>query len=129
LKILNFQKNILNSFPGPKYGIQGIRKIMKIKDRPLVGTIVKPKVGLQPGEHAQVAYDSWIGGCDIVKDDENLTSQKFNNFKTRFLKTIKLMKKAEKETGEKVSWINVKHGKTVGFQPTAKCSVKIKIKE
>jgi len=40
-----------------------------------------------------------------------------------------IISEAEQETGEKVSWINVKHGKTVGFQPTAKCSVEIKIKE
>jgi ribulose-bisphosphate carboxylase large chain len=102
---INIPKKMLKSFKGPKYGIKGIRKLLKIKKRPLVGTIVKPKVGLQPGEHARVAYESWIGGCDIVKDDENLTSQKFNEFKKRFLKTIKLMKKAEKETGEKKAYL------------------------
>lgn len=98
-------EKMLKSFKGPKFGIEGIRKRLKIKDRPLVGTIVKPKVGLQPGEHAKVAYESWIGGCDIVKDDENLTSQSFNEFKSRFLKTIKLLKKAEKETGEKKAYL------------------------
>jgi len=98
---INIPKKMLRSFKGPRYGIKGIRKILKVYGRPLLGTIVKPKVGLQPGEHAKVAYESWKGGCDIVKDDENLTSQDFNKFKPRFLKTIKLMKKAEKETGEK----------------------------
>ncbi len=94
-------KKMLKSFKGPRYGIQGLRKYLKVKDRPLVGTIVKPKVGLQAGEHAQVAYESWIGGCDVVKDDENLTSQNFNKFRERFLKTIKKLKQAEKETGKK----------------------------
>ena len=94
-------KKMLQKFRGPQYGIQGIRKYLKIKNRPLVGTIVKPKVGLNEKEHANVAYESWIGGCDIVKDDENLCSQPFNNFYKRVKKTIKLMKKAEKETGEK----------------------------
>ncbi len=94
-------KKLLHSFLGPQYGIKGIRKYLKVYDRPLVGTIVKPKVGLNSEEHAIVAYDSWLGGCDIVKDDENLTSQNFNKFKTRFLKTIKKCKEAEKETGEK----------------------------
>lgn len=92
---------MLKSFKGPRFGIPGLRKYLKVKNRPLVGTIVKPKVGLTPGEHSKVAYESWMGGCDVVKDDENLTSQKFNEFKSRFLKTIKLCKKAEKETGEK----------------------------
>ena len=94
-------KKMLKSFKGPRYGIKGIRKYLKVKDRPLVGTIVKPKVGLTSKEHAKVAYESWLGGCDIVKDDENLTSQNFNKFKKRFLLTIKALKKAEKETGEK----------------------------
>ena len=94
-------RKMLKSFKGPRYGIKGVRKYLKVWNRPLVGTIVKPKVGLEPGEHAQVAYESWVGGCDIVKDDENLTSQGFNNFQTRFLKTIKKCKQAEKETGEK----------------------------
>ncbi|MEJ2267639.1 MAG: RuBisCO large subunit C-terminal-like domain-containing protein [Nanoarchaeota archaeon] len=76
-------EKMLKSFKGPQFGIKGIRKYLKVYDRPLVGTIVKPKVGLNPREHAKVAYDSWVGGCDIVKDDENLTSQPFNNFYKR----------------------------------------------
>lgn len=96
---------MLQSFRGPRFGIKGLRKKFGIYNRPFVGTIVKPKVGLQPGEHSRVAYDSWIGGCDIVKDDENLTSQTFNPFKERFLKTIKLLNKAERETGEKKAYL------------------------
>src|SRR3989339_320826 len=98
---IKIPKKMLKSFKGPQFGIKGIRKYLKVFDRPLVGTIVKPKVGLDEKEHAKVAYDSWIGGCDVVKDDENLTSQTFNKFKKRFLLTIKALKKAEEETGEK----------------------------
>ncbi len=98
-------KKMLKSFKGPGYGAKGLRKKFKVKGRPFVGTIVKPKVGLEPGEHSRVAYDSWIGGCDIVKDDENLTGQKFNKFRPRFLKTIKLLEKAEKETGDKKAYL------------------------
>jgi ribulose-bisphosphate carboxylase large chain len=98
-------KKMLKSFKGPQFGIQGLRKKFKVHGRPLVGTIVKPKVGLEPGEHSMVAYDSWVGGCDVVKDDENLTSQKFNPFKTRFLKTIKMLDRAEKETGDKKAYL------------------------
>ncbi|MFH1365405.1 MAG: type III ribulose-bisphosphate carboxylase [archaeon] len=102
---LYIPKKMLKSFKGPRYGIKGIRKILKIKKRPLVGTIIKPKMGLNEKEHAKVAYESWIGGCDIVKDDENLTSQKFNEFKKRFLLTTAARKKAEKETGEKKAYL------------------------
>ena len=92
---------MLKKFKGPRFGIRGIRKYLKVKERPLVGTIVKPKVGLNEKEHAMVAYNSWIGGCDIVKDDENLCSQTFNNFYKRIPLTLKALRKAEKETGEK----------------------------
>ena len=105
LEDIKFPKKIIKSFHGPKYGIKGIRKMLKIKKRPLVGTIVKPKLGLTPKQHAEYAYKSWKGGLDLVKSDENLTNQSFNKFKTRFLLTIKAMKKVEKETGEKKIYV------------------------
>ncbi len=98
---VKFPEKMIKKYKGPQFGIPGIRKYLKVYDRPLVGTIVKPKVGLNPKEHAKVAYDSWIGGCDVVKDDENLTSQSFNNFYKRINLTLKACKKAEKETGER----------------------------
>jgi len=105
LEDVSFPKSILKSFAGPKYGIEGIRKMMKVKSRPLVGTIIKPKLGLNEEEHARSAYESWKGGCDIVKDDENLASQKFNNFEKRLAKTLEMADKAEKETGEKKAYL------------------------
>ncbi|MCK4552778.1 type III ribulose-bisphosphate carboxylase [Candidatus Pacearchaeota archaeon] len=105
LEDVSFPKSILKSFSGPKYGIESIRKMMKIKTRPLVGTIIKPKLGLNEEEHAQSAYESWKGGCDIVKDDENLASQKFNSFEKRLSKTLEMADKAEKETGEKKAYL------------------------
>ena len=105
LEDVSFPRSILKSFKGPRYGIQGVRKMMKIKDRPLVGTIIKPKLGLNTKHHAQSAYESWKGGCDIVKDDENLASQKFNEFKERIARTLEKSNKAEEETGEKKAYL------------------------
>lgn len=92
---------LTKAFKSPKFGIRGVREILGVKDRPLVGTIVKPKLGLHPDDHAKVAYEAWVGGCDIVKDDENLSNQGFNPFLERVLKTLEMRKKAEEETGEK----------------------------
>jgi ribulose-bisphosphate carboxylase large chain len=105
LEDVSFPKSILKSFSGPRYGIQGIRKMMKVKDRPLVGTIIKPKLGLDTEHHAKSAYESWKGGCDFVKDDENLSSQKFNMFENRLSKTLEMADKAESETGEKKAYL------------------------
>lgn len=105
LEDISIPKNLLNSFKGPKFGISGIRKFMNIKTRPLLGTIIKPKLGLNPSDHAKVAYEAWLGGCDFVKDDENLSSQSFNDFETRLAKTLKMADKAEKITGEKKAYL------------------------
>lgn len=92
---------IIKSFKGPKFGISGVRKLLKVEKRPLVGTIIKPKLGLKTKDHARVAYEAWVGGCDIVKDDENLGSQLFNPFEDRITETLEQRDKAEEETGEK----------------------------
>lgn len=103
-----FPKVLLAGFKGPQYGIDGIRKLLKVPKRPLVGTIIKPKLGLNTADHARVAYEAWLGGCDVVKDDENLSSQKFNPFDERLIQTLEARDKAQSETGErKVYMINV----------------------
>jgi len=98
---INFPKRIIKSYKGPKFGIKGIRELIKIYDRPILGTIVKPKVGLNEIEHAEVCRDAWNGGLDIVKDDENLTNMTFNKFDKRIKETLKVRDKVEFELGEK----------------------------
>jgi len=105
LQDIHFPKSLVRSFNGPEFGIDGIRKMLKIRDRPLLGTIIKPKLGLPPEKHANVAFEAWLGGCDLVKDDENLTDQDFNHFKKRVLLTLKAKEKAEKITGEKKAYM------------------------
>jgi len=98
---ISFPKSIVSAYKGPKFGIDGIRKLTKIENRPLLGTIVKPKVGLNEIEHANVCGQAWSGGLDIVKDDENLTSMSFNQFEKRIKETLKIRDDVENETGEK----------------------------
>ena len=98
---ISFPKNIVKAYKGPKFGIDGIRKLTKIQDRPLLGTIVKPKVGLNEIEHANVCGQAWNGGLDVVKDDENLTSMSFNKFEKRITETLKIRDKIESDSGEK----------------------------
>ena len=95
-----------DSFKGPAFGMKGVRKLLGTDKtgRPHVGTIVKPKVGLNPEETAKVAYESYYGGCDFVKDDENLTDQRFCPFEDRIVKVLDAMDKAAEETGEKKAY-------------------------
>ena len=101
LNDIELPERLLASFKGPQFGINGIRKLLRVSGRPLVGTIIKPKLGLKTSDHAHVAYEAWVGGCDIVKDDENLSSQTFNPFEERIVKTLESRDKAESETGER----------------------------
>ena len=105
LEDVSFPKSIIKGFQGPCLGIEGIRKELDVRNRPFLGTIIKPKLGLNPEDHAYSAYNSWLGGCDFVKDDENLSSQAFNKFETRLVKTLEMRDKAEEETGEKKAYL------------------------
>lgn len=108
LEDIHFPDELIEKFKGPRFGIQEIRKLLQVQDRPLVGTIIKPKLGLKTGDHVKVAYDAWVGGCDVVKDDENLSSQRFNPFEDRLLETLEYRDKAEEETGErKIYMVNI----------------------
>ncbi len=93
-------KQYIKHFKGPYYGIYGLRKIMKVKKRPMTGAVPKPKIGFSSSEHAKIGFETWVGGFDLVKDDENLTSTSFNNFYERVRLMTKLRDKAEKLTGE-----------------------------
>ncbi len=98
----------VNSFKGPHMGTEAIKRIFKRKEGPLLACVPKPKIGLTVEQHCQVAWDAWTGGVDLIKDDENLTSQSFNKFESRVESMAKMRDKAENETGEiKDTLINV----------------------
>lgn len=104
----DFPQEYIRSFRGPDLGIAGLRKYFKVYDRPLLGAVPKPKVGFSAEEHARIGFETWMGGFDLVKDDENLTSTSFNNFYKRVQLMAKMRDKAEKQTGDvKDALINI----------------------
>jgi len=107
LKVLDieFNRGYVTKYEGPAFGIEGIRETLNKPTGPLLGTIIKPKLGLNEEQHAKVAYKSWLGGVDIVKDDENLTSMSFNNFYRRVAITLKMKRRAEEKTGSKKMYL------------------------
>ncbi|MCD6557583.1 MAG: type III ribulose-bisphosphate carboxylase [Candidatus Aenigmarchaeota archaeon] len=99
---IKFPKKYVKNFKGPKFGFHGVRKILGIKKRPVLGTIIKPKVGLSPIEFANVAYKAYSGGLDFVKDDENLTSLRFCKFEDRVIKMLDVVDRIKEEQGRNV---------------------------
>ena len=83
LEDVEFPSGILKKFKGPKFGADGIRKLVARPEKPLVGTIVKPKIGLSPKDTAKYVYEGGTGGLTNSKDDETLVDQKFCPIETR----------------------------------------------
>jgi ribulose-bisphosphate carboxylase large chain len=105
LEDVRWPRGIIKSFRGPQFGIKGVRRIFEVKDRPLTATVPKPKVGMTSEEHARSGYEAWVGGLDLLKDDENLSGQRFNQFERRVTKSLRMRDKAERETGERKSYL------------------------
>ncbi len=103
-----FPKEYLKYFKGATFGCKAIKEIFKKKEGPIIASVPKPKVGYSSEEHAKIGYLLWKNGLDCIKDDENLSSPKFNRFEKRVRLLAKYREKAEKETGEvKDAFINV----------------------
>lgn len=105
LEDVYWPSEIVNSFKGPLYGIEGVRDILGIHDRPITATVPKPKVGLSTDEYVEVAGEIWSSGIDLLKDDENLTSQSFIKFSDRVRMMFRMRDRVEKETGERKGYL------------------------
>ncbi len=57
-------------YPGPAFGIEGTRRLMSRPSGALLGTIVKPSIGLSPADLAEVVAELAGAGVDFIKDDE-----------------------------------------------------------
>ena len=67
---IELPKEFAERYPGPKFGIEGTRRLAGVEDRPIIGTIVKPSVGLTPEQTAVLIRELGEAGIDFIKDDE-----------------------------------------------------------
>ncbi len=102
---IDFPKELVRSFKGPGMGLEDIRNFTKIKDRPIAGTIYKPKIGLTDKEQAKLAYRIYKAGIDFSKDDENLCSMRFNSFRDRTVRILEVIDKIKDEEGRNVIYV------------------------
>jgi len=103
LKLLDvrFPPAMLEQYDGPSYTLDDMRKYLNVYDRPILGTIVKPKMGLTSAEYAEVAYDFRVWWWDFVKNDEPQADQDFCPYDKMVKHVAEAMAKAVKETGQK----------------------------
>ncbi|MGH6860695.1 MAG: RuBisCO large subunit C-terminal-like domain-containing protein, partial [Phyllobacterium sp.] len=90
--------------PGPQFGIAGSRRLTGVHDRPIIGTIVKPALGLRPAETAALTGELITSGVDFIKDDEKLMSPAYSPLKDRVAAIMPLILDREQRTGRKVMY-------------------------
>ena len=91
-------------YRGPAFGIDGCRKLTGVKDRPLIGTIIKPSIGLSVQQTAGIVKTLVEAGIDFIKDDELLSSSANSNFNDRVDAVMKVIDAHADKTGKKVMY-------------------------
>lgn len=80
---IDFPKSVHDKFLGPKFGIKGIREFTGVKDKPLLGAIVKPKTGITPQTLLKMVQELVEGGVNFIKEDEILSNPSFCTIEER----------------------------------------------
>jgi ribulose-bisphosphate carboxylase large chain len=94
----------LERYCGPQFGIAGTRRLCGVHGRPVIGTIVKPSVGLTPEETASLVRKLVEGGIDFIKDDELQCDGPHCPFGERLAAVMRVINEAADRTGKKVMY-------------------------
>jgi 2,3-diketo-5-methylthiopentyl-1-phosphate enolase len=108
---VRFPKKYVDGFKGPKFGVEGIRKILGVKKRPLLNNMVKPCTGYRLKVGAELFRKAALGGCDIIKDDELIADASFNSAAGRVKRYMQIEKQVYEEKGEHTLYtVNITDG-------------------
>ncbi|MFN3484678.1 MAG: ribulose-bisphosphate carboxylase large subunit family protein, partial [Planctomycetota bacterium] len=91
-------------YPGPQFGAEGTRRLSGVYGRPLLGTIVKPSVGLSPEETGQLVRILAEAGLDFIKDDELMASPPHSPLEKRVKAVMRVIEEHADRTGKKVMY-------------------------
>lgn len=83
VKDILFPEQVLSKFKGPKFGIQGIREFTGVQDKPVLGSIIKPKTGITPQVLLEMVKELVEGGVNFIKEDEILSNPSFCKIEDR----------------------------------------------
>ena len=89
------------AYPGPAFGITGTRALAGVERGPLIGTIIKPSVGLSPEDTAAQVQALVDGGIDFIKDDELQADGPHCPFDQRVRQVMRVVREAADRTGRK----------------------------
>ena len=91
---------VLAEYPGPKFGVEGLRRLVGVPRGPMIMTALKP-MGSSVAELAKMAYAFAKGGIDIIKDDHGLANQRYAPYEERVRACCAAVRKANAETGRR----------------------------
>src|SRR5215467_3490458 len=101
---LQLPPSFAQAYPGPAFGIVGTRKLAGVERGPLIGTIIKPSVGLSPEQTAEQVRQLVAGGIDFIKDDELQADGPHCPFDERLREVMRVIDEAARATGKKVMY-------------------------
>ncbi|MFT3780580.1 MAG: ribulose-bisphosphate carboxylase large subunit family protein [Nibricoccus sp.] len=91
-------------FRGPKFGVAGCRKLTGVEGRPLIGTIIKPSIGLSPAQTAELVKTLIEAGIDFLKDDELMADPPHSPFDERVDAIMRVINAHAERTGKKAMY-------------------------
>jgi ribulose-bisphosphate carboxylase large chain len=91
----------LGRYQGPQFGVAGTRRFVGVSDGPLIGTIIKPSVGLTPEATAAMVETLVEGGIDFIKDDELQSDGPHCPFSDRLKQVMKVINRYADKSGRK----------------------------
>jgi len=106
LKLMNLElpPSFAQRFRGPKFGVAGCRKLTGVEGRPLIGTIIKPSIGMTPQQTADLVKVLAEAGIDFIKDDELMANPPHSPFDARVDAIQRVLNAHADRTGKKVMY-------------------------
>ena len=101
---LQLPPEFAGAHPGPQFGIPGSFALTGVTGRPIIGSIVKPALGLLPHETADMVGELIEAGVDFIKDDEKLMSPAYSPLEDRIKAIMPKILDHEHKTGKKVMY-------------------------
>lgn len=117
---LEFGNELKESFPGPRFGIDGLRDQLGVFDRPLLMSIFKGVLGKDLNFLKEQLRQQALGGVDLVKDDEILFDNELTPFEKRIIEGKKVLKDAYVQTGHRTLYAVNLTGRTSQLKDRAR---------
>lgn len=122
---LDFSGELKRAFPGPKFGVDGIRERLGVYGRPLLMSIFKGVIGRSLDYLAAQLKEQALGGVDLIKDDEILFDNPLTPFTQRIQTGKAALREVYEESGQRALYAVNLSGRTFELKDKAKRAVEL----